>query len=502
MTKYYSKWLDDIKDIRDVELIKYNEKISKSGLPLKVVQDKMYIDTSNVTTMVIGSAGSGKTQATVLPMLNLIKNAGESVLLCDTNGEIYKHSVNVFKSAGYKTIVIDFKNSYLGDYWNPLFYPYQLYKNGKKDETIKLLNDLSRTLLHEESTSDPFWEITASDYFTGLCLGLFQYGKEDEININSIGKMLNDGNEKIGISTYAKEFFKGLDDQEAMYSASTTLNAPNETRGSILAVLRQKLNVYLARESLNQMLSKTNFDIQDIRNKYIIYLVLPENNKSIYPLVNALIEQVYDVLSNSNYDFRFNYILDDFDSLSPINNLDVMVSSARSKNIKITLLCRSYRSLYDKYGKQLAEVIINSIGEILYLITDDRETAEKISLQCGNKDDHQKLISADELLRLSTWEAIMLKTRYMPVRLKLTPNCKIEWNNVEEESSIPSREKININVFDMKKFVKYSESDIDDLIKKIDSKIEELDSNESKTVIEKPIKKIEILKDKVIIYYE
>ena len=187
MTKYYSKWLDDIKDIRDVELIKYNEKISKSGLPLKVVQDKMYIDTSNVTTMVIGSAGSGKTQATVLPMLNLIKNAGESVLLCDTNGEIYKHSVNVFKSAGYKTIVIDFKNSYLGDYWNPLFYPYQLYKNGKKDETIKLLNDLSRTLLHEESTSDPFWEITASDYFTGLCLGLFQYGKEDEININSIG---------------------------------------------------------------------------------------------------------------------------------------------------------------------------------------------------------------------------------------------------------------------------------------------------------------------------
>ena len=506
MTQYYSRWLEEkeLKEINGVEEIDINNSINVSGLPLKVEGNKMLIDSSLGSTMIIGASGSGKTQATVLPMLNLIRRAGESVLLCDVNGEIYNRTAYSFKNSGYKTIVLDFKNADLGDYWNPLAYPYYLYQNNQKDEAMNVITDLAHTIFHEEGTMDPFWEITSSDYFTALCLGLFQYGKEEEININSISKMLDDGDEKIALTTYAQEFFKHTSEQ-ASICAAATINAPKETKGSILSVLRQKLRLYLARESFNQMLSKTSFNIKDVRDKHIIYLVLPENMPNVYPMVNILINQIYHALDRSDYTTRFNYILDDFELLDPIKNFGSLLTASRSRNIKFVLLCRSYRELYDKYGKEEAEKIINSTSTIVYLITDDRDTAERISLYCGDKEAEQRLVGVDELLHLNQWETVMLKIRTLPIRLSLTPNYKIDWHEEFIDTEIPTRDKVEIAVFNMKAHAIPNQSNFDELIAKIDNEIEELEKSEqedNKTVIEKTIKKIEIEKDKVTIYYE
>ena len=38
--------------------------------------------------------------------------------------------------------------------------------------------------LQDKKAQDPFWENSASDYFAGVALGLFQDAKEEEINLN------------------------------------------------------------------------------------------------------------------------------------------------------------------------------------------------------------------------------------------------------------------------------------------------------------------------------
>ena len=167
------------------------------------------------------------------------------------------------------------------------------------------------------------------------------------------------------------------------------------------------------------------------------------------------------------------------------------------------LLTRNYQNIYDNYGKENGCKIINACSDIYYLLTDNRSTAEEISAQCGFKSINEPLISTDELLRISQWESILLKMRYYPIKIKLTPDYKIDWNEIVEEIPIETRESNEINIFNMKQSVTIEEKSLDSLIKEIDLKIEELENDDSsKTIIEKNVKKVEIEKDRVVIYFE
>ena len=506
MSNNYSRWLkeSELKEARDVRKVNYQEEIEVSGMPLFLEGKNMIVDTSVTSKLVIGATGSGKTQSTILPMLRLIARASESVIVTDPNGELYSRTASDYQKRGYNIVTLNFKDSQYGAGWNPLAYPYYLYNSNRKDEAIQLIENLGHSLLSERSTTDPFWENTAANYFTALCLGLFKDGKEEEINLNSVSAMISNGEEKIGMSTYAKAYFERFDKNDIAYiNASSTIYAPTETRGSIISVLRQKLSAYLSRESLSQMISKSTFDLNELRNKTVVYIILPDNNRSINQLVNAFLEQSYYAISQANSSVKFSYLLDDFDMLSQINNLDMMITSGRSKNICFMLLTRNYQNIYDNYGKENGCKIINACSDIYYLLTDNRSTAEEISAQCGFKSINEPLISTDELLRISQWESILLKMRYYPIKIKLTPDYKIDWNEIVEEIPIETRESNEINIFNMKQSVTIEEKSLDNLIKEIDLKIEELENDDSsKTIIEKNVKKVEIEKDRVVIYFE
>ena len=75
-----------------------------------------------------------------------------------------------------------------------------------------MLDDLALNILYDESNKngDTFKEKTSADYFSGLTLGLFEDAKEEEINLNSISLMTTVGEDKIGGSTYVKEYFKSM----------------------------------------------------------------------------------------------------------------------------------------------------------------------------------------------------------------------------------------------------------------------------------------------------
>lgn len=521
MGKSYSRWLKDseLLELRDIKLIDSNvDECDVSGISFGKHKGELIVDTSASHNLIIGATGSGKTQSTVLPMINLIARANESLILKDSSGELYKETANLFKEKGYNIVVLDFKDYKYGNHWNPLLYPYQLYKKGEIDVAIELLENLAHTLLNEETMQDPFWTKTASDYFTGLALVLFKEGKQEEINLSSISAMISDGEEKLCASTYAKKYFENQDKNSPSYVISaSTVYAPNETRGSIISVLRQKINLYTTRQLIEELLSTTDFDLTTLNDKTVVYIITSIDSKTMYPLTTALIKQIYSVLSTSDINKRINFILDDFDELPFIEDLNLMLSGSRSRNIRFNLIIKSYRGLYDVYGKENAHMILNSFSNILYLLTNDHETATMISKLCGEKEENESLVSVEELLRLNYWETIILKMRSYPIKAKLIPNYQIEWNNNIENSELQLREKNSYQIFSFKKVVqdsienlfgyKKDESiNVDELVAKIDKKIEELESEEitkdgNKIVIDKEVKKVEIEKNRVIIYY-
>ena len=84
--------LKNMKEFVPLQSINGTEKIKLSGLPMAYDDKNLYIDSRNGHSLIIGSTGSGKTQTITLPLLKLSLLAGESIIVNDCTGEVYKET--------------------------------------------------------------------------------------------------------------------------------------------------------------------------------------------------------------------------------------------------------------------------------------------------------------------------------------------------------------------------------------------------------------------------
>jgi len=445
----YARWATKDEKL-DISIpVNLNTGVKKSGVPFMYDDNYLHLLNNNYHTLVIGSTGSGKTQSIVLPMLKLSAEAGESVVVSDPKGEIYRKTADILEKKGYKVSVIDFDNSNFGNSFNPLTLPYDLYKNGNKDKAMELLEDIGYYLLYEKiENSDPFWVNSAINYFTGLVLYLFENAKEEEINLVSVASLANDLNEKDA----AKKFIEKIDKNSSIYvNISGILLAPQETRGSIIAVFNQKIKLFISRESLSNMLSSTNFDFKNLSNEKSVLFLVGGTTFASERLIPLVINQIYNVIDlYGNKEKIVNILLDEFDSLLPIKNFSRVITSLRGMYTRITVIVKSYMDLINVYGREDAEILKSCFQNIIYLISSDINTLEEISKMCGKtlEDGIEKaLIDVEDLKHLDIFEAVILVMREMPIRTKLLPDYQIDWGYESLEKEIPERKVNNLEIF-------------------------------------------------------
>lgn len=313
---------------------------------------------------VIGDSLSGKTKNILFPFMNKMINENNSFFLLDSKGEYIKEYQQRLQNKGYQTIIINLKEYEKSQGWNILEYPYELYKKGKKDESLTYLEKIGKTIFYEESsTMDSFWTLTASDFFLGIVLGLFEDGREEQINLNSVFTMF-DGAKSYGKDDYITEYFKRkkVTDQSYIY-ASATINAAPATKASILTVVRQKIRKYVSRQGLSRLLSKTTFDIHTLFTSPCAIIVIGEDcDKQLNGLINIFMEQLYLILNQTKHN-SFCFVLDNFDTLEHINNFTEMLASL-SKKIRFIIATRSKEEMENHYGNYIRklsdEIIIQS----------------------------------------------------------------------------------------------------------------------------------------------
>ena len=484
--KNYARWAKDseIENGLDVKAVDpLSPKADAAGIPLKMTPKKVWVDNGGYHNLVIGSTGAGKTQTTVLPMVNLPAKHDESMIITDPKGEIYEGTSNYLKSLGYNIVLLNFRDPQQGNAWNPMYLPYSLYKDGNIDKSVELLEDLAANILHDPSAKgqDPFWENTSADYFAGLACALFEDAKPEEINLNSISLMTTTGEEKLANTTYVKDYFSYKDPAGTAYTkASSTLMAPSETKGSILSVFKQKIQLFASRANLSEMLSNNDFDMRDIgKKKTAVFIVIQDEKTTYHSLVTIFLKQCYETLisvaqeSGGKLPHRTNFILDEFANMPPLKDVTTMVTAARSRNIRFTFIIQNFAQLYEVYGKENGETIKGNCGNIVYLISTELSALEEISKMCGDVKSKEKektsstpLVTVSDLQRLSQWETIILRLRTMPFKTKLTPNYQMNWGHNFPKAKYPQREKIPVKTFDIKAFVnKKREEKINSMLK-------------------------------------
>ena len=469
----YSRWSKDkeIKADKGVEKIITSEKeLQAAGIPLISTDKEVWVDNSSYHNLVIGSTGSGKTENLVFPMVNILAKKGESMIITDPKGEIYRKTAKNLEDRGYKIVVLNFRETTKGNAWNPLALPYQFYKEGNVDKSTELLEDVALNILYDPSNKgdSDFWEKSAADYFSGLSIGLFQDANEKEVNLNSINYMSTVGEERYATSNFIKEYFnlKGADSSAYMF-ASTTINAPADTKGGILSTFRQKIRMFSTKENLSEMLSHSDFDMRDIgKEKTAVFMIIHDEKKTYHSLMTIFIKQCYETLidvaqkNGGKLEYRTNFILDEFQNMPPLKDVDSMVAAARSRDIRFTFIIQNYAGLNDVYGEEVAQVIRGNCGNLIYLISTELKALEEISKMCGEVKSKEKdktastpLITVSDLQKLKLGEAIILRLRMSPFKTKYAPNFKINWGEDYPEATYPSRKVKKVELFDLKKFV-------------------------------------------------
>lgn len=429
---FYSEWENKKNMIDTLRRIDYKKNVERSGLPIVYEKDYVYATKGDGHTLIVGTTGSGKTQTLILPLIKLSMLANESVVVNDPKGDLYHLTAKEFKNRGYNVIVLDYDNALYGNYYNPLTLPFNLYKENNKDRCTNVLEEIGYYFFKDnKSNSDPFWENSTIDFFTGLCLYLFEKSK-DEINLKNVFDLAN----KLCDEKECKKFLDEIGTENAIYyNVSGTLKAPTDTKGSIISVFNQKIKRFVSKENLSEMMNKTDFDLKNISNeKTIVYIV-----SGYYDYCNVLIplfiHQVFEVVNSlGNNNRKINVILDEFDNLLPIRNFSEIINYSRSININFTVVIKSFVNLINTYGKDNIEIIKLCFSNIVYLYANDLYTLEEIQRICGNENENKPLVSIEELKTIEPFNAIFLIPRMMPYKTKLIPDFKIEWNiNFERE---------------------------------------------------------------------
>ncbi len=453
----YAQW-KNMAELRE-ELTKVDKsfKVEKSGVPLTYDDEHLYYNTREHHTLVIGTTGSGKTQSVVLPQIKLAMLANESLVIKDNNGEIYTQVAGNLEKRGYKIYTINFHDTTLSNNWNPLTLPYKLYKEGNIDEAQKILENIGYYLFqgNKNDNGDPFWSISATQYFVGIALYLFENGNENEINFNSIYDITCSGEEKKDNTTYFANLLNSLERTSPAYiNLSGTLSAPIETRGGIISVFKQIMRLIVSRQNLSSMLSHSDFDLTTITNEKFAIFMIGEVNAYTIRLEPLFVNQLYYSVSlNKKSDRRINIILDEFESLCPLDNFSSVLNSSRSLNMKYTIIIKSLIDLERQYGKEDTEILKYTMGCIIYLLANDAYTCEEICKLCGNKSQGVPLITPEELKLLQIFEAIVIMPRIHPIKTKLIPDYRIPWKLEEITKELPRREVNEYNIFDIKKHI-------------------------------------------------
>ena len=92
----------------------------RGGPPILTSRRRIWVDAADTHSLVVGTTRSGKTFSIVNILIQSLRMSGESLIVMDVKGELYKTHGQSLVNDGYDVKVVDFINPKKSVRWNPL----------------------------------------------------------------------------------------------------------------------------------------------------------------------------------------------------------------------------------------------------------------------------------------------------------------------------------------------------------------------------------------------
>ena len=199
--------------------------------------------------------------------------------------------------------------------------------------------------------------------------------------------------------------------------------------------------------------------------------------------------------------------MDEFGNLPKFENIEGMVTVARSRGIRFLFVLQSFSQLTAKYGKDIGDIIKTNCNVKIFIGSDDSETRKEFSELCGQKKiknfsvntnaenpassntgaSNQPLITVGMLERLNGDEkgdAIVSVRGYEPIWTVFTPSYELKKIYFKEgKADISKREAVLFDkseyVFDIDSKGQSIEDKLLDAIEEADYKVEKMEEDKA-----------------------
>lgn len=410
----------------DLEQNRYRE----AGIPLMVKENTVYTDASDNHTIIFGATGSKKTRLMVMPAIELLCRAGESFVVTDPKGEVYQRTAKRAHRAGYRVCCLNLRDVTRSASWNPLELPYMYYTRGETAKALELVAQLVAMIVPNENDKDKFWADSSRNIIIGFILLLMEHvDTEKDCTFQNLMELWE------AYLVEKKRFWEKVKEEEnkTIYRKMSCMDTKSDsTVGSMESYVSSSLNRITINADVLNLISGNDISLHNITGeKVAIYLVIPDENTTYHFIASVFLSQFYDVLiekaherEDNRLSNRMNFIVDEFANLPKIENVDSMITAARSRNIRFVLVVQSMKQLNYRY-EEYAEVICSNCNNWVYLYSKEIELLDQISRLCGEVvyENNMKLplISTFELQHLSKekGEALVLSGRNFPCIVNL-----------------------------------------------------------------------------------
>ncbi len=439
-----TEWLTTkkLKKLKEFKVFNFNAADEqKDGIVIGAEQKGKQVEiisTSQLHALIVGTTGSGKSTSFVDQNISVLCRSKDkpSITISDPKKELYEKHAKTLEKQGYIVSMLDLREPYSSARWNPMnvlirrirmikelqnnlqFNAGRYYANGEeylsyndakgriqelKDEIFENAMDLVYTLCPVSNKDQPTWEQGARNLIFGFVLALC----EDCIKGKVEEKQLLLFNVYHNITKYCSEdttalrqyLMEGRDEFSKVKGlVNTVLITSDKTLTSYLSEVNSYMQ-QLADDGILSLTSENDLDISQLDEEpNAVFIIVPDERFTRHRFVTLFITQMYkELVEKANLNLRKKeretavlkrntyFVLDEFGNLPKFENIEGMVTVARSRGIRFLFVLQSFSQLTAKYGRDIGDIIKTNCNVKIFIGSDDPETRKEFSELCGNK---------------------------------------------------------------------------------------------------------------------
>lgn len=335
----------------------------------------------NRNICVVGAPGCGKSRGFSLIQIIQCSLRGESIVVTDTKGDLFKKTASFLAKKGYTVRILNLIDPALSDSWNMLK---ALKRN--KDKLEQMVSIFADVIIKNTNGRDQldYWANNELNLLKALCLYILECLPEEQQTMQYLYKnILCELSSPALIARITTNIRGSSGEAPWKIFLGTEKNMPNIING-----LSVRLSLFSGKDVCD-MTSSEDFDLVAPGQKKCAYFVLISDQTHTYQLISSLFftmffQQVVKYADDHGGELKVpvTLILDEFANIGIIPDFSTKLASVRSRGIQTDILLQSNNQLESRYLKT-AQEIIGCCDIYYYLGSSDETTTEFISNRSG-----------------------------------------------------------------------------------------------------------------------